>query len=212
MKTPLSSRFHVVSLFATISLACATGHAATLSSNIDQPLISGTQSLNVAITGLAQAFKTTVTNTTVTSVTVNAGFGSTDTTLDIYTTTGSGTSRRPDAKVATVVTGTVLDTDTYTFSSLSIDLAPDTEYWLVLAGTTGAWGYNSSSFGSGPGYLSDNTDLALGTWHPPVTTGPYRLDIQAVPEPAGIALVVAPLGVGAWFITRRRAQRSRPSA
>lgn len=212
MKTPLRSRILIHSLVLSLSLVCATGRAGTLASNIDQPLISGTQSLNAAVTGLAQAFKTTITNTTVTSVTVNAGLGSTATTLGIYSTTGSGTSRRPDVQVATVVTGTVLEPDTYTFSSLSIDLAPDTEYWLVLAGTAGSWGYNSSSFGSGPGYLSDNTDLALGTWHPPVSTGPYRLDIQAVPEPAGLALVVVPVGAGAWFITRRRPRRSRPSA
>jgi hypothetical protein len=156
----------------------------------------------------AQAFQTTVSNT-VTVVTANVSMTAANSFLAIY----DDVDDAPGSLVATIASGThplAAPTDNNVFSGLAVALAPDTKYWLVLGGSTGSWGDNNSGLGTGPGYLATNTFLPAGsaTWHPPKNTAPFRMSIQAVPEPSSLTLAAVAVGCAAWAGVRRRAGKS----
>jgi hypothetical protein len=152
------------------------------------------------MTGQAQAFQTTLSNT-VTSVSIDAEFGATDTFLGIY----NDNAGEPWTFVGLVVSGTLLPPGVHTFPTM-ISLLPSTTYWLILSGTSGGWVYNSGTTGSGAGYLSTNALNSSGSWTV-VSSQPYRLEIQAVPEPSDLAIAAAPLAIGSLMIFRYRALR-----
>jgi hypothetical protein len=197
--------FHIIFLASGV-LACSRGQGEIISDNLAEST-SGYQVLNdAAPTGnlkFAQAFNTTA-NSTITSVSVNLSMTAANSSLDIYDDDGN----KPGSFVDTVASGVhslALVTDNNVFSGLSISLAPSTKYWLVISGSTGFWGYNNANGGLGAGYLPNNTFQTVNdpTWHTTVNTAPYRLQIQAVPEPSGLVISAGLVLFAAWAITRR---------
>jgi hypothetical protein len=203
--TQLAHRFRLLAIVAPVILSCATGRAEILSSNLSGTT-SGYAVVNNSIPRRAQAFQTTVSNT-VTSVSVNLSMNGLDSILAIY----NDDSNKPGSLVYTIASGTYplgFPTDNNVFSGLDVALMPWAKYWVVLSGSSAYWGYNLDSGGDGPGYLPDNTLFTSGSWAPD-DNEPYRMEIQAVPEPAGLLLASGPLAFAAWAIARRRFIRGR---
>jgi hypothetical protein len=204
--------FSVLVLLVSGTLVCTTGRAEIISDNLPQAR-SGFQVLGTD-TGenaeLAQAFTTTA-NSTITTVTVNLSMSAANSFLRIY----DDNADKPGSPVATIATGVHALADPFTqnnvFSSLAIGLAADTKYWLVMGGSTGGWGFNNPNTGTGAGYLPNNALWKVGnaTWSSSVTSEPYRLKIEAVPEPAGLAIASGALMFFAWTIARQRVARIR---
>jgi hypothetical protein len=204
--------FSVLVLLVSATLVCTAGRAEIISDNLPQAR-SGFQVLGT-LTGenaeLAQAFRTTG-NSTITTVTVNLSMTAANSFLRIY----DDDANKPGSPVATIATGVNALADPFTqnnvFSSLGIALAVDTKYWLVMGGSTGGWGFNNPNTGSGDGYLPNNTLWKVGnaTWSSTVNSEPYRLKIEAVPEPAGLALASGALMFVAWTVARQRGTRIR---
>jgi hypothetical protein len=203
--THVAHRFRLLAIVAPVILSCATGRAEILSSNLSGTT-SGYAVINNSIPRRAQAFQTTVSNT-ITGVTVNASMIGLDSILAIY----NDDSSKPGSLVYTIASGTnplVVPTDNNVFSGLDVALMPWAKYWVVLSGSSAYWGYNLPDYpGEGPGYLADNALFSSGSWAPD-DNEPYRLEIQAVPEPAGLVLASGPLAFAAWSIARRRFARS----
>lgn len=204
--------FSVLVLLVSATLVCTTGRAEIISDNLAETT-SGYQVLNDSAPAgnlsFAQAFNTTA-NSTITSVTVNLSMTAANSFLEIH----DDVSNKPGSLVATVASGIhslASPTDNNVFSGLSISLTPSTKYWLVLGGSTGFWGYNNVNAGSGAGFLANNTFQTVDdpTWHTTVTTAPYRLRIEAVPEPAGLAIVSGAVMFFAWTFARQRVTRIR---
>lgn len=114
----------------------------------------------------------------------------------------------PGARVGSVINNGGLTT----FTGLSIDLAPSTQYWMVLTQTgafQGSWGFNSETTGTGAGFLLDNTfRTTTPTWQSASQIQPYRMEVTAVPEPASIQFLVsgASLAVLGRMVRRRAAR------
>jgi hypothetical protein len=213
MKNPLTSRLLAISLFVSMSMVCATGRGEIIASNLGPPEAKNGQSIlslsaSTSFVSLAQAFQTTV-STTVSTVSGNFSMNGSNSLLAIYSDSGLGFPGSP-VPGGTVASGTYpldsLNDFAVNVFSVNVPLTSGT-YWVVLSGSSGFWGYNNLETGTGSGYLALNASQTVatsGTWALD-PAAPYRLQIQVVPEPSTLALVVAPLAFGSWVVARRRA-------
>jgi len=163
----------------------------------------------------AQVFSTTTTGTLIGTIRMdilNFGPSSAGFSIKIYNTTGTGTSRSPASVAATLFTGTGGDisSNPFTLSGLSVDLAANTDYFLVMqkvgADFSGGWAYNTETTGSGAGFSPYNTysQTSIINWQGLSGSQPYRMEIVAVPEPPAIVLSGIGLASAMYAFRRRR--------
>ncbi len=101
-----------------------------------------------------------------------------------------------------------------TFSGLSQPLIPNSLYYIVVGGDSGAssflWGYNLSDGGIGAAG-ADNSSYSGGAWAPPVQIFPQRMQVTGVPDSGGtiLAALLAWLGMAA---AERLPRSRRPNA
>lgn len=133
----------------------------------------------------------------------------------IYDTDGG----KPNEEIGSLITPAITQ-DTrkdYRFLPVgNIQLDPWTQYWVVANAPTGwvGWSYTDipdTGVWSGVGFMLSSTTGADGTnWNAPLTEEPYMMEVNAlaggegVPEPATF-LMIAPLGLLALYLRRRRA-------
>lgn len=212
---PWSSSFAVA---VAVAVACivigAAARGEVLSSNVTDPR-DGASDVTENFKQRAQQFATTATGTQITTVRLNA----TSTTptqpfsVKLYST---GTSGKPGTPLHTLFSGSGGDlplshSTLFTISELAIDLAPSTEYYVVMeyggGSFEGAWSYNFETTGSGAGFRLDNsfTTTTLDAWADVSLAQPYRMEIIAVPEPPAIVLSGIGLASAVCLLRRRRA-------
>jgi len=86
--------------------------------------------------------------------------------------------------------------------SSPIPLSAATRYWIVLTATptsSAEWAYTSDT--GGVGVASEYFNNSGGTQ--PNTTGPYKLEVSAVPEPSSLALLGLGLFAGGSLLRRK---------
>jgi len=208
---PAASSF--VSVVATSAcLLASIAHGAVISSNLSDPNPDGGSFVNSAFPQRAQAFATTATGTQISSVKMDVASSTVAQpfSVKVYST---GTSGLPASVVATLFSGTGGDilfrASPFTISGLSVNLAPSTQYFIVMeaAGTfAGQWNYNLETTGAGAGFLVDNSlaQTSIGNWQGISTAQPYRMEIVAVPEPPAIVLSGVGLASALYAMRRRR--------
>lgn len=176
----------------------------------------GASFVDVSYRQRAQAFLTTTTGTHISSIKMdllNFGASSAPFSIKIYDTT-SGTTGLPGSVIATVFTGTAGDiasqANPFTLSGLSVDLAPNTQYFVALQADSGSfsglWAYNSETTGAGAGFEVNNSfsTTTINNWDSISTAQPYRMEIVAVPEPPAIVLSGIGLASAMYALRRRR--------
>lgn len=98
------------------------------------------------------------------------------------------------------------------FGGLSQPLLPNSLYYIVVGGDSGAdpfeWGYTDSQGGIGAAG-ADNSSYSGGTWTPPIQVFPQKMQVTGVPDSGGtmLAALLAWLGMAA----AERLLRSRRS-
>lgn len=166
----------------------------------------------------AQAFYTTYQSWIITDVAI-IGIGiSPDIEISIF----SSDYTKPLSKIATLYRGSAEDAGfgrlttsrtptNFTFSS--VELAPQTHYWIVVENYEYYSGYTSLTWGStfsnsnyGDGYDTMARDSLSETSWGSYQSNPYVMEITAVPEPNHLMM----LGVGALIVLRR--SRSKPKS
>ena len=196
----------VSAIAASVCVLAAVAHGEIITSNLSDPNPDGGSFVNSAFPQRAQAFSTTATGTQISSVTMDAtsSTASQPFSVKLYST---GTAGTPSSSVATLFSGTGGSiTSPFVISGLSVNLAPSTQYFVVMeaAGSfAGQWNYNLETTGTGGGFLVNNSlaQTSIDNWQGVSTSQPYRMEIIAVPEPpalvlAGIAVSAAILGIG----------------
>lgn len=161
----------------------------------------------------AQVFSTTTTGTHIGTIRMdilNFGPSSAAFSIKIYNYL-PGVNDSPGSVVATVFTGTGGDisSNPFTLSGLSVDLAANTDYFLVMekvgADFSGLWAYNTETTGSGDGFSPYNTySTSINNWQSLSGSQPYRMEIVAVPEPPAIVLSGIGLASAMYAFRRRR--------
>jgi len=161
-----------------------------------------------------QVFSTTTTGTHIGTIRMdilNFGPSSAAFSIKIYDYL-SGVSDSPGSVVSTLFTGTGGDISSspFTLSGLSVDLAANTDYFLVMqkvgADFSGGWAYNTETTGSGDGFSPYNTysQSSINNWQGVSGSQPYRMEIVAVPEPPAIVLSGIGLASAMYAFRRRR--------
>jgi len=162
----------------------------------------------------AQVFSTTTTGTHIGTIRMdilNFGPSSAAFSIKIYDYL-TGATDSPGNVVATLFTGTGGDISSspFTLSGLSVDLAANTDYFLVMQKVggdfSGGWAYNTETTGSGAGFSPYNTysQTSINNWQGLSGSQPYRMEIVAVPEPPAIVLSGIGLASAMYALRRRR--------
>lgn len=163
----------------------------------------------------AQVFSTTTTGThlgTIRMDILNIGPSSAAFSIKIYSYQ-TGVNDSPGNVVATLFTGTggdIPSASLFTLSGLSVDLASNTQYFLVMengdANFWGGWAYNNETTGSGSGFSPTNSysQTTINNWQGISGSQPYRMEIIAVPEPPAIVLSGIGLASALYAFRRRR--------
>ncbi|MEI6635616.1 MAG: choice-of-anchor R domain-containing protein, partial [Planctomycetota bacterium] len=159
----------VSAIAASACVLAAVAHGEIITSNLSDPNPDGGSFVNSAFPQRAQAFSTTVTGTQISSVTMDvaSSTASQPFSVKLYST---GTAGTPSSSVATLFSGTGGNlTSPFVISGLSVNLAPSTQYFVVMeaAGTfAGQWNYNLETTGTGDGFLIDNSlaQTSIDNW------------------------------------------------
>ena len=200
----------VSALAASACVLASIAHGEIITSNLSDPNPDGGSFVTSAFPQRAQAFSTTATGTTISTVTmdVTASTVSQPFSIKLYST---GTSGAPGSSLATLYSGTggdiLFGASPFSITGLSLNLAPSTQYYVVFeaAGTfSGQWNYNLETTGTGGGFLVDNSlaQTSVDNWQGVSTSQPYRMEIVAVPEPP--AVVLSGIGIATAFYAMRR--------
>jgi len=204
----------VSAIAASACMLATVAHGEIITSNLSDPNPDGGSF--VTVTGgfpqRAQAFSTTATGTTISTVKMNV----TSSTLSepfsvkLYSTS-SGTSGVPGSSLATLFSGTGGDiafgATPFTITGLNLNLAPSTPYYVVFEAAnafSGQWNYNFETTGTGGGFSVNNSlaQTSINNWQGVSTAQPYRMEIVAVPEPP--AVVLSGIGIASAFYAMRR--------
>jgi hypothetical protein len=208
-----SSLASALALSALAAGVVARGEVIT--SNIADPADGGSY-VYTTFPQRAQAFLTTASGTQVTTLKMDLAAASLTQAFNIkiFSSTASGSSGLPNSAIATVFTGTggdiLLGSSPFTISSLGINLAPSTQYFVVFecleADNRLQWNFNNETSGSGAGFETFNTysESSAGNWQGISKAQPYRMEIVAVPEPPAIVLSGIGLASAMYAFRRRR--------
>ena len=205
----------VSAIAASACVLAAVAHGEIITSNLSDPNPDGGSFVNSAFPQRAQAFLTTATGTQISSVTMDvaSSTASQPFSVKLYS---AGTAGKPGLSVATLFSGTGgnIAASPFVISGLSVNLAPSTQYFVVMeaAGTfAGQWNYNLETTGTGGGFLVDNSlaQTSIDNWQAVSTSAPYRMEIVAVPEPPALVLAGIAVSAGILGIGRRRQRQSR---
>lgn len=200
----------VSAIAASACMLATVAHGEIITSNLSDPNPDGGSFVTSAFPQRAQAFSTTATGTTISTVKMNV----TSSTLSepfsvkLYST---GTAGTPGSSLATLFSGTggdiLFGASPFTITGLNLNLAPSTPYFVVFeaAGSfSGQWNYNLETTGTGGGFSVNNSlaQTSVNNWQGVSTAQPYRMEIVAVPEPP--AVVLSGIGIASAFYAMRR--------
>jgi len=199
-------------LAASACVLASVAHGEIITSNLSDPNPDGGSFVTSAYPQRAQAFSTTATGTTISTVKMDiaSSTASEPFSIKLYSTS-TGTSAVPGSSLATLFSGTggniSSGTLPFTITGLSVNLAPSTQYYVVFefAGAfAGQWNYNLETTGTGGGFSVNNSlaQTSINNWQGVSTAQPYRMEIVAVPEPP--AVVLSGIGIASAFYAMRR--------
>jgi hypothetical protein len=208
----LVSPSFVNALAASACLLAVTARGEVISSNLSDPNPDGGSFVTSAFPQRAQAFSTTASGTQISTIKMDLGSSTVGQpfSIKLYST---GTSGVPGSALTTLFSGTggdiLFGASPFTISGLNLNLAPSTQYYVVMEGAgtfSGQWNYNLETTGNGGGFVVNNSlsQTSVDNWQGVSTAQPYRMEIVAVPEPPAIVLSGIGLASALYAMRRRR--------
>ena len=149
------------------------------------------------------AFSTTASATDVTGVVLSMANGNAGTafSVGIYSSVAGSALNQPGSLVQTIYTGTPGQFfSPFTINQLNVPLSASTQYFVVVAPTTGGldWDFTNASSS-----LNSNS-INQGTSWSSASSAPLQMSVVAVPEPATVGLLATVGLAGGFALIRRR--------
>lgn len=195
------------SLLAAVSFlySMTLGSAAVIFNNLNEALVSDDQVNSSAFS--AQQFSVQDSGVYLSSIQLNLGAvgGSGNLILSLYDNDGSVPGSLLHSLVTTAVSGlTVNGVNAFTPSQYTLQAGT---YWIVASCSDSAqvnWTFTDSSSGTGSGFSMNSAIFSDSSWNA-YSDQPYRMQLEAVPEPAPIlAGTLLMVSCGFHFVNQRR--------